>query len=189
MKFLEFFKRAGYAAVVLTMQFTFASFGQEPTVRFDTVQILERARRLSDEAHNLEPAAEISLQARLADIVWDCDQSLAERLLARSFELTIALLKDSPQMDSGSSDAEMLFAHVSSIAAKHNQKLEKKLRERWQETVATVTEKSKELKSDPARIAYLLLRESASSLKSDKQKARQLFRESVSLRVTQDHVF
>src|SRR6476646_2603338 len=144
MKFLELFKRPGYAALVLTMQFTFASFGQEPTPRFDTVQVLERARRLSDEARNLEPTQEIPLQARLADAVWDCDQSLAERLLARSFELTIAVLKDSPQMDSGSSDPEMLFAYVISIAAKHNQKLEKKLRERWRESVATVTEKSKE---------------------------------------------
>ena len=189
MKFLEFCKRAGYVALILTMQFTSLSFGQEPALRLDTVQLLDRARRLSDEARKLEPPAEISLQARLADVVWDYDQSLAERLLARSFELTITLLQDSPRMDGGSVDPETLFANISAIAAKHNENLEKKLRERWQETVATITEKSRESKSDPAQTAYLLLRQSTSYLKSDKQKARQLFRASVSLRVTQDHCF
>jgi hypothetical protein len=82
----------------------------------------------------------------------------------------------------------MLFANLSSIAAKHDEKLEKKLRERWQEALASVAEKSK-LKSDPAQMAYLLLHQSTSYLKSDEQKARQLFRQSVSLRVTQDHCF
>ena len=85
------------------MQFPLASFGQEqspasnkskkpeqnPTQRFDTVQILERARRLSDDARSLQPVDEIPLQARLADNVWDYDQPLAARLLSRSFELTI----------------------------------------------------------------------------------------------------
>jgi hypothetical protein len=202
MKFLEFSKRAGYVALILTMQFTSLSFGQEPGVssnkskqsetpalRPDTVQLLDRARRLADEARNLEPPVEISLQTRLADVVWDYDQSFAERLLARSFELTIRLLQDSPRMDGDSADPETLYANVSAIAAKHNENLEKKLRERWQETVATVTEKSRESKPDPAQTAYLLLRESASYLKSEKQKARQLFLQSVSLRVTQDHCF
>jgi len=204
MNFLNFFKWAGCLVTILTLQFSFAAFGQEqsqasdksrqpkasPTLRFDTVQILERARRLSDDARSLEPSDEISLQARLADTVWDRDQSLAERLLSRSFELTITLLKDSTREDSASSpaDPQVLFAHISSIAAKHDVKLEMKLRERWQEAIA-VAAKGDELKSDPAQIASLLLRQSTSYLKSDKQKARQLFRQSVSLRVTQDHCF
>ena len=202
---MNFLKWAGSIAIILTMQFPFASFGQEqsqasnkrrqpeqiPTLRFDTVQILDRARRLSDDARSLKPLDEIPLQARLADIVWDGDQSLAERLLSRSFELTIALLKDSPRADSASNsaDPQMLFAHISSIAAKHDENLEKKLRERWQEAVTSVAEKGNELKSDPAQMAYVLLRQSANYLKSDEQKSRQLFRQSVSLRVTQDHCF
>lgn len=203
MNFLKFLKWAGCIAIVLTMQFPFASFGQEqsqasnksrhreqiPALRFDTVQILEHARRLSEDARSLKPLDEISLQARLADVVWDRDQSLGERLLSRSFELTIALLKDSPLVDSNSADPQMLFAHINSIAAKHDENLEKKLKERWQVAVASVAEKSNELKSDPAQMAYLLLRQSEYYLKSDEQKARQLFRQSVSHRITQDHCF
>jgi hypothetical protein len=183
------------------MQFSFASFAQElsqssnksrqpdpiPTLRFDTVQLLERARRLSDDARTLKPADEIPLQARLADTVWDHDRPLAERLLSRSFELTIAVLKDSPRVDFPP-DPQVLFAQISSIAAKHDENLERKLRERWQEA-ASAAEKGNELKSDPAQMAYLLLRQSANYLKSDEQKARQLFRQSVTIRVTQDHCF
>jgi len=203
MNSLKFLKWAGSIAIILTMQFPFASFGQEqsqasnkskhreqiPALRFDTVQIVEHARRLSEDARSLKPSDEISLQARLADVVWDRDQSLAERLLSRSFELTIALLKDPPLVDSNSADPQMLFAHLSSMAAKHDQNLEKKLRERWQEAVASLAEKGNELKSDPAQMAYLLLHQSTNYLKSDEQKARQLFRQSIVLRVTQDHCF
>src|SRR5678815_786897 len=159
---MNFLKWAGCIAV-LTLQFSFAVSAQEqsqalnsrqiPTLRFDTVQILEHARRLSDDARSLKPSDEIPLQARLADTVWERDQSLAERLLSRSFELTIALLKDSPRMDSAQ-DPQVLFADISSIAAKHDEKLEKKLRERWKEAVALVAEKGNELKSDPAQMAY-----------------------------------
>jgi len=195
---MKFLKWVGCVALILTMQISFA-FGQEqsqasnkskqvPTLRIDTVQILEHARRLSDDARSLKPLDEISLQARLADNVWEWDQSLAERLLSRSFELTIALLKDSPRVDSAQ-DPQVLFADISSIAAKHDEKLEKKLRERWKEAVALVAEKGNELKSDPAQMAYALLRQSTSYIKSDKEKARQLFRKSVSFRVTQDHCF
>ncbi len=194
---MNFLKCAGCIAVILTMQFSFASFAQEqtqpsnksrqpepiPALRLDTVQILERARRLSDDARMLKPSDEIPLQARLADIVWDRDQSLAERLLSRSFEVTIALLKD----DSASAEPQTLFAFISSIVAKHDERLEKKLRERWQ--TASVAAKGSELKSDPAQVAYLLLRQSVDYLKSDEQKARQLFRQSVTSRVTQDHCF
>ena len=198
MNFLKFLKWAGSIAIVLTMQF--ASFGQEqsqaanksrqiPTLRLDTVQVLEHARRLSDDARSLKPLDEIRLQARLADVVWDYDQSLAERLLSRSFDLTIALLKDPPLVGSNSADPQMLFAHLSSIAAKHDENLEKKLTERWQVAVASVVEKGNELKSDPAQIAYLLLHQSTSYLRSDVQKARQLFRQSIALRLTQDHCF
>jgi len=202
MNFLNFLKWAGCIAIIVTMQFPFASFAQElgrasnksrqpdpiPTLRFDTVQLLEHARRLSDDARSMNPLDEISLQARLADVVWDHDRPLAERLVSRSFELTIAMLKDSPRVDSAP-DPQVLFADISSIAAKHDEKLEKKLRERWQEAVASAAEKGNELKSDPTQMAYLLLRQSTNYLKSDEQKARQLFRQSVSFRVTQDHCF
>lgn len=203
MNSLKSLKWAGCIAIILTMQCSFASFGQEqsqasnksrhreqiPALRFDTVQIVEHARRLSEDARSLKPSDEIPLQARLADVVWDRDQSLAERLLSRSFELTIALLKDPPLVDSNSADPQMLFAHISSVAAKHDESLEKKLRERWNVAIASVAEKGNELKSDPAQMAYLLLYQSTNYLKSDEQKARQLFRQSVSLRVTQDHCF
>ena len=203
MNFLKFLQWTGAIAIILTMQCSFASFGQEqsqasnkskhseqiPALRFDTVQILEHARRLSEDARSLKPSDEIPLQTRLADVVWDRDQSLAERLLSRSFDLTIALLKDPPLVDSNSADPQMLFAHLSSIAAKHNENLEKKLRERWQVVVASLAEKGNELKSDPAETAYLLLHQSTNYLKSDEQKARQLFRQSIALRVTQDHCF
>jgi len=201
MKFLNVLKWAACIAI-LTMQFSFASFGQaqsqgskksrEPEIaipRFDTVQLLDRARRLSDDAHSLPVSVEIPLQTRLADTVWDADKSLAERLLSRSFELTIALLKDSPQADaaSNSADPQLLFAQVSSVAAKHDDKLEKKLRARWQEAVASAAEKGNDSKSDPAEMASLLLRQATNYLKSDEQKARQLYRQSVALRVLQDH--
>ncbi|HEX7772066.1 MAG TPA: hypothetical protein VF435_06560, partial [Pyrinomonadaceae bacterium] len=200
---MNFLKWAGCIGIVLTMQLAVSSSGQEQSQgsnkskqpkqlppRFDTVQVLDRARRLSDDARSLKPLDEISLQARLADTVWDYDQSLAKRLLSRSFELTITLLKDS-RVDpaSDSADALMLFAHISVVAAKHDENLEKKLKERWQEAVASGAEKGNELKSDPAQMAYLLLGQSATYLKSDKQKARQLFRQSISFRVTQDHCF
>lgn len=183
MNFLKFLNWAAASAMVLTMQIPFASYGQEQR-RFDTTQVLERARRLSDDARSLQPSEEIPLQARLADAVWDYDQSLAERLLARSFDLTMALLKDST-----AADAHMLFAYISSIAAKHDENLEKKLRERWQEAVVSVAGKGNEPKSDPTQMASLLLSQSTNYLKSDLPKARQLFRQSVTIRLTQDHYF
>ena len=191
------FLKCAAGIAILTMQFSFASFAQTPspaskknkqaetpTPRFDTVQILDRARRLSDDARSLEPSDEIQLQSRLADTVWDYDQSLAERLLLRSFDLTTALLKDST---SNPADPQLLFVQVSSIAAKHDERLEKKLRERWQEVLAGVTEKGDESKSDPSQMASLLLYQSTNYLKSNEQKARQLYRQSVALRVLQDH--
>ena len=83
----------------------------------------------------------------------------------------------------------MLFAYISSIAAKHDENFEKKLRQRWQEAGASVAEKGNDLRSDPAQMAHLFLRQSVDYLKSDEQKARQLFRQSVAIRVTQDHCF
>ena len=193
---MNFLQCVGCIAI-LTMQSSFASFGQAPgqaakktkqpdNPRVDIVQILDRARRLSDDARSLEPADEIPLQARLADAVWDFDQSLAERLLTRSLEVTIALLKDMPRSDasSNSTDPQLLFAYVSSLAAKHDEVLEKKLRERWQ---AAIAQKSSELKSDPAQMANLLLWQANTYLKNDESKARQLFRQSVALRVVQEH--
>src|SRR5215207_9369689 len=107
-------RRSGrYLALILMMNFPFASFSQEEsstpqksrheqitTPRLDTVQLLDHARRLSDDARGLKPNDEIRLQARLADTVWPLDQSLAERLLSRSFELTVALLKEPAGTDS-----------------------------------------------------------------------------------------
>lgn len=182
---------------ILTMQCSFASFAQTPsqaskkskqpetpTPRFDTVLILDHARRLSDDARSLQSSEEIQLQARLADVVWDSDQSLAERLLLRSFDLTTALLKDSAPSPA---DPQLLFVQISAIAAKHDEKLEKKLRERWQEAVASVVQKGTDSKSDPTQMAGLLLWQAKNYLKSDEAKARQLYRQSVALRVLQDH--
>jgi len=180
------------------------SFGQEPVStsrkvgqqeqiagpRFDTVQALDYARQLSDDARGLKPSDEIPLQARLADVVWPLDQSLAERLLSRSFELTIALLKESTGIDSGPmrTDPQILFAQISSIASRHDSKFENKLKDRWQTAIASVAEKDiNSAKVDPTQLTYLLLNQSANYLTSDEQKARQLFRQSASLRVTQDH--
>ena len=199
------FRRSGrYLALILMMQFPVASFSQEgsgtpkktgneqlASSRIDAVQLLDHARRLSDEARGLKPVDEIPLQARLADAVWTLDKPLAERMLLRSFELTIALLKEPAGTDSVSvaTDPQMLFAHISSIALRHDPKLENKLRDRWQEAFASVAGNANNVKSDPTRLAYLLLTQSANYLKSDERKARQLFRQSASLRVTQDHCF
>lgn len=200
---MNFLKLDRYILTILMMQIPFVSLGQEQNrqsnettqqqqiLRIDTVQVLDHARRLADDARSLQPLDEIPLQARLADTVWEVDQSLAERLILRSFEVTTALLKDSTRVDSASrsADPQMLFAHIASIAAKHDENLEKKLRERWQDTLASVAEMSNELKADPTQMASLLLRQSTNYLKSDQQKSRQLFRQSVSIRVTQDHCF
>ncbi len=184
---MNFLRLARCLAVILVMQFPFASLSQERSS--DTVQLLDRARRLSDDARGLKPLDEIPLQARLADTVWNLDQPLGERLLLRSLELTIAQLKNSSVIDPASSspDPQILFAQISSIAAKHDEKLEQKLKERWQEAVAPLAEKGSEAKSDPTQLAQLLLTQSANYLKSDEQRARQLFRQSVSHRVLQDH--
>jgi len=187
------------------MQIPFASFSQEQSStpktpgqeqiassRIDAVQLLDHARRLSDDARGLKPIDEIPLQVRLADTVWPLDKSNAERMLSRSFELTIALLKEPASTDSVSMavDPQTLFAHISSIASRHDTRLEKKLKDRWQEATELVAEKANnQVRTHPTQLAYLLLTQSANCLKSDEQKARQLFRQSAALRVTQDHYF
>jgi hypothetical protein len=200
------FGRSGrYLALIFMMQFPFASFSQEQsgtpkkagqeqlaTSRIDTVQLLDHARRLSDDARGLKSIDEIPLQARLADTVWPFDQSLAERLLLRSFELTIALLKEPAGIDavSTAADPQTLFVHISSIASRHDIRLAQKLKDKWQEATASLAEKANNTgKPDPTQSANLLLSQSANYLKSDEQKARQLFRQSAFLRVTQDHCF
>ena len=198
---MNFGRSRRYLALILMMQFPFASFGQEESGTSkksrhehttSSAQLLDRARRLSDDARELKPNQEIPLQARLADTVWPLDHSLAERMLSRSFELTIALLKEPANVDSVSmaGDPQTLFAHIRSIASRHNARLEKKLTDRWQEATASVAEKANnKTKPDLTQLAHLLLTQSANYLKSDVQKARQLFRQSASLRVTQDHCF
>lgn len=199
-------KLGKYLLLILMMQFPFASFGQEQSnlpnkdgqqeqierLRLDTVQLLDHARRLSDDARGLSPLDEIPLLARLADTVWTVDQPLAKRLIGRSFELTVALLKESSDSAAASSTADLqtIFAQILSIASKHDAKLEKKLKDTWQEATASLGENTNsKAKSDPTQLSYLLLNQSANYLKSDEQKARQFFRQSVSLRVTQDHYF
>jgi hypothetical protein len=195
-----------YIFIILMLQFPFASFGQErsntqtkpkeqeqiASSRLDAVQLLDHARRLSDDARGLKPLDEIPLQARLADTVWPLDQSLAERLLGRSFELTVGLLKEpsDPASASTTADLQNIFALISVIAAKHDAKLEKKLKDRWQEATASLGEKAdNKMTPNPTQQSYMLLTQSANYLKSDEQKARQLFRQSAALRVTQDHCF
>lgn len=203
---MKFLKLGQFIAIVLMMQFPLASFGQERSntvskseqqeqiarPRIDAVQLLDHARRLSDDARALKPVDEIMLQARLADTVWQLNQSLGERLLARSFEVTLTLLKESsdPASASSTTDLQMIFANLSSITSKHDPKLEKKLKDQWHEATASGNENSNSRsKPDPAQLSYLLLTQSASRLRSNEQEARQLFRQSVSLKVSQDHYF
>ena len=203
---MNFLMLGGCITIILIAQFPFEYVGkaqnqtstkaveqaQAPSPRFDTVQVLDQARLLSDDARGLEPLDEIPLQARLADAVWPLDQPFAERLLARSFELTVSLLKESKDSNAASmvADPQILFAHISSVASKHDPKLEKKLRDRWQEATASFSAKdSSNAKADPTQQSYLLLTQAANYLKTDEQRACQLFRQSVSLRVTQDHYF
>lgn len=202
---MNFLKVHIIVVVILMMQFSFASVSQEQnqqskqpaqqqqisTPPFDTIQALDQARRLSDDARGLGPLDEIPLQARLADAVWSLDQPFAERLLARSFELTVSLLKQSADNSASMpADPQILFAHISSIASKYDPKLEKKLRDRWQEATASFSGKdNSNARPDPTQQSYLLLSQAANYLKTDEQRARQLFRQSVSLRVTQDHYF
>lgn len=199
-------KLGKYFLLFLMMQFPFASFGQEQSStpnkdrqqeqversRLDTVQLLDHARRLSDDARGLNPLNEIPLQTRLADTVWMLDQSLAQRLIERSFELTVTLLKESsdPASAPSSADLQTIFAQIISIASKYDAKLENKLKDRWREATASLSQNTdSKSKPDPTQLSYLLLSQSANYLKSDEQRARQLFRQSVSLRVTQDHYF
>src|ERR1051325_285237 len=190
---MNFGRLGRYLGLILMMQFPFASFSQEQnstpkkaeqeqvaSSHIDAVQLLDHARRLSDDARGLKPIDEIPLQARLADTVWPLDKSLAERMLSRSCELSIALLKEPASTDSRSVavDPQTLFAHISSIASRHDTRLEKKLRERWQEATASMVEKANNVKSDPTQLAYLLLAQSANYLIGDEQKARQLFQQS-----------
>ncbi len=196
----------GCITIILIAQFAFGVIGQDqnqtsnkaveqaqaPSSRFDTVQVLDQARLLSEDARGLEPLDEIPLQARLADAVWPLDQPFAERLLARSFELTVSLLKESAAGNSASmpTDPQILFANIRSIASKHDPKLEKKLTDRWQEATASFSAKdNSNAKPDPTQHSYLQLTQAANYLKTDEQRARQLFRQSVSIRVTQDHYF
>lgn len=163
-----------------------------PTPRPDIYQVLDKARRLSDEAQGLEPKEEeIRLQAALADCVWPMDHLLGQRLLLRSFDLTVASLKESPgsvNPTSDYTDPSLLFRQISSIAARHDAKLEKQLTESWQQTLAAVPDKAVS-KTDPAQLSNLLLGQSASYLGKDEQKARELFRQSVYLRVLPAHCF
>ncbi|HKU72919.1 MAG TPA: hypothetical protein VJR02_03325 [Pyrinomonadaceae bacterium] len=203
---MNFLNLGRYVAIILMVQFPLASFSQEQSKtankagqqeqiassRLNTVQLLDYARRLSDDARGLKPLDEIPLQTRLADTVWPLDRSLAERFLVRSFELTVALLKESSEPTSASStaDPQTIFAQISSIASRHDATLEKSLKDKWQQATASVGENGNiKSKPDPTQLSYLLLSQSANYLKTDEQKARQVFRQSVSLRVTQDHYF
>ena len=203
---MNYLKLGRYIGIILMVHFLLASFSQaqsnQPNTsgrqeqiadsRLDTVQLLDHARRLSDDARALKPLDEIQLQTRLADTVWPLDRPLAERLLARSFELTVGLLKEfsDPASASSTADPQTIFAQITSIASKHDAKLEKTLKERWQQATASPAENSSiKSKTDPTQLSYLLLSQSASYLKTDEQKARQVFRQSVSRRVTQDHYF
>jgi hypothetical protein len=203
---MNFLNLGRSVVIILMLQFPVASFSQEQSnttnktgkqeqiasSRLDTVQLLDYARHLSDDARGLKPIDEIPLQTRLADTVWPLDRSLAERLLVRSFELTLTLLKESsePTSDSSTADPQTIFARIISIASKHDATLEKSLKDKWQQATASVGDTGNvKSKPDPTQLSYLLLSQSANYLKTDEQKARQVFRQSVSLRVTQDHYF
>lgn len=161
--------------------------------RVDIYQILDQARRLSDEARGLVPQeAEIRLQATLADSVWPMDPALGQRLLLRSFDLTIASLKEPPgptDPRSSSTDPDLFFRQINSIAARHDAKLTKQLSESWQVSRASVADKADRSGSDPAQLSYLILGQSANHIRNDEQRARLLFQQSVNLRVLPAHCF
>lgn len=193
--------------LAILAQYPFVIFGQEQTkksherepqlagtsLRMNVHQILNHARRLSEEARGLEPKEdEIRMQAGLADAVWTLDPSLGKRLLLQSFDLTVASLGEQSSVTSPRQttiDPTLLFLQISSIAARHDSSLQKQLRERWQSNIASTASKQGQSKTDPAQLSSLLLSESSRLLTDDEQKARQLFRESVSLRVLPDHCF
>ena len=163
------------------------------TPHINVYQILDHARRLSQEARGMEPREdEIRLQAGLADSVWNIDQSLGKRFLWRSFNLTVISLREqsSPTNARASTiDPNLLFHQISSIAARHDPKLERQLTESWQNNIDAILSKEEKPKSDPAQVSSLLLSQSARFLKDHVQKSRQLFRESVSLRVLPEHCY
>lgn len=163
------------------------------TPRMDVYQILDHARRLSEEARGLEPKEdEIRLQAGLADSVWTVDQSLGKRFLLRSFDLTVTSFREqssATKAEPSTSDANLLFRQISVIAARHDPKLEKQLTESWQGNIDSIVSKEGKSKVDPAQLSSLLLSQSSRFLKDQRQKARQLFRDSVSLRVLPDHCY
>lgn len=163
------------------------------TPRIDVYQILDHVRRLSQEARGLEPREdEIRLQAGLADSVWTIDQTLGKQLLLRSFDLTVTSVgeQSSPTKARPSTiDPNLLFRQISSIAARHDPKLETQLRESWQNAIDAILSKEEKSKSDPAQVSSLLLSQSSRFLKDHVQKSRQLFRESVALRVLSDHCY
>jgi len=193
-------------AVIVVMQSAPASFGQQQNGTSQTVtrpeqtattpiniyQVLDEVRRVADAARDLEPRAEIEIQTRLADSVWPLDPTLAERLLSRSFELTIAVLQEvaaAPHSASTVENPQMLFAQISAIAIKHDAKLDRKLQQRWQEALASVADKTEKIKPEPTQLSYLLLRQAATYLHSDEERARKLFRQSITIRVLPEHCY
>ena len=193
--------------LVILAQYPFIIFGQEQTKKphareqqlvgtgsgMNVHQILDHARRLSEEARGLEPKEdEIRMQAGLADSVWTLDQSLGKQLLLRSFDLAVASLGEQPGLTTPRQttiDPTLLFLQISSIAARHDPRLEKQLSERWQTNIASSPRKQGQSKTNAAQLSSLLLSESSRYLTDSWQKARQLFRESVSLRVLPDHCY
>jgi hypothetical protein len=163
------------------------------TPHMDIYQILDQARRLSDEGRGWESREdEIRLQAALADCVWAMDQALGQRLLMRSFDLTVVSLKEPPaatNATAGTTDPRLLFQQISSIASRHDAKLDRQLTESWKNNLEAVADKTGESKADPSQLSYLLLGQSANYLRTDEQKARALFRQSVYLRVLPTHCF
>lgn len=189
---------AQYPFIILGQEQTKKSHLHEPQLadtspRTDLHQILDHARRLSEEARGLEPKEdEIRMQAGLADSVWTLDPLLGKRLLLRSFDLAVTLLGEQPGLISPRQttiDPTLLFLHISSIASRHDSGLQKQLRERWQMNIASSPGKQGQSNTDPAQVSSLLLSESSRYLRDEEQRARQLFRESVSLRVLPDHCF
>jgi hypothetical protein len=178
-----------------------ASVGQEqsntnetkhptPLTLTDPYQIIDQARRLSEEAQTLESKDdEIKLLAGLSDSVWTLDESLGRRLLIRSFDLVLKSLQENNNSNPDPSSPTLLFRQISTIASKRDLKLNSQFEQDWQTGLANAHRGVEESKTDTAQLSYSLLRQAGAELPKDPQRARLLFRQSVSIRVLPSHCF
>jgi hypothetical protein len=163
------------------------SLNADRSAEGDLYQILNQARRLGDDARDLQSREEeIALLTGLADGVWKFDNTLGSRLLTRGFDLTMASLQEDKI---ATSSPTLLFNQIRRVAAKHDSKLEAQFNDDWQEAVKRARTSAESSNADLAQVSYSFLRQAGAELSRDSQKARLLFRQSASLRVLPVHCF